>query len=284
MRNRRITFLAGIATLALVAGTGFVAAQDTSKEQKIPTQPHASAPAMKADKGAGAKMGQGTQSGKMGEAQGVAGESKGGQGQNAQKDKMGQTESTPKGGAKTGKDAERMSHSAAEKGADQNAKETDRHAREMNRGEKADKERFGEGKTNEGKMNEGRAAKDERNKEGASTTAEQRRNGGPNTVRSEDQRLHGLQGNASGVTLNDEQRTRIRNTVINARGAPRIGSIDFDLAVGTAIPRGRIEIVPVPETLVAIEPAWRGFRYFIYEDELVIVDPHDMRIVAVVPV
>jgi hypothetical protein len=93
-----------------------------------------------------------------------------------------------------------------------------------------------------------------------------------------------LQGNASGVTLNDEQRTRIRDTVVDARGAPRLGSVDFDIAVGTAVPRGRIHVVPVPETLVQIEPEWRGFLYFIVRDELVIVNPQDMRIVAVVPV
>ena len=76
----------------------------------------------------------------------------------------------------------------------------------------------------------------------------------------------------------------IRDTIINASGAPRVGSVDFDVAVGTAIPRGRIHIIPVPETLVQIEPEWRGFLYFIVRDELVIVNPEDMRIVAVVPV
>ena len=42
-------------------------------------------------------------------------------------------------------------------------------------------------------------------------------------------------------------------------------------------------VVPVPNTLVQIEPRWRGFLYFVYEDEVVIVNPHDMKIVAVVP-
>jgi hypothetical protein len=34
---------------------------------------------------------------------------------------------------------------------------------------------------------------------------------------------------------------------------------------------------------VQIDPAWRGFLYFVYEDEVVIVNPRDMRIVAVLP-
>ena len=40
--------------------------------------------------------------------------------------------------------------------------------------------------------------------------------------------------------LTEEQRTRIRSTVINVAGAPRVASVDFDVTVGTVIPRGRI--------------------------------------------
>ena len=263
MRNRRTTLLAGIAAFALIAGTGFVAAQETSQGNKSTMQPHAGGTNMKTEKeGAGGKMG--PQSGKMDARQG--GESTHAQGM--QKGKMGENESSSKAESKTGKNAERMNKSTAEGGKSSETKRGEKYGEE-----KGSKGKLGEGKANKEKFGEG---KGERNKEGA--TAEQRRNG------SEDQRLHGLQGNASHVTLNDQQRTRIRDTVINARGAPRVGSVDFDVAVGTAIPRDRIHIVPVPETLVEIYPAWRGFRYFIYEDEIVVVDPEDMRIIAVLPV
>jgi hypothetical protein len=40
----------------------------------------------------------------------------------------------------------------------------------------------------------------------------------------------------------------------------------------------------VPETLVQIDPEWDGFLYFVYEDEIVVVYPSDMEIVAVLPV
>jgi hypothetical protein len=73
-------------------------------------------------------------------------------------------------------------------------------------------------------------------------------------------------------------------TVIRASGAPRLGHVDFDVTVGAVIPRDRIHVIAVPETLVQIEPEWRGFLYFVYEDEVVIVNPSDMRIVAVLPV
>ncbi len=63
-----------------------------------------------------------------------------------------------------------------------------------------------------------------------------------------------------------------------------MGHVDFDVRVGTIIHRRDVDIVPVPETLVRVEPEWRGYLYFVYEDEVVIVNPHDMRIVAVVAV
>ena len=44
MRNQRTTFLAGVAALALVAGTGFASAQETSQDHKGAAQPHASTP------------------------------------------------------------------------------------------------------------------------------------------------------------------------------------------------------------------------------------------------
>lgn len=86
------------------------------------------------------------------------------------------------------------------------------------------------------------------------------------------------------VRLTDQQRSRIRETVIEGRDAPRVGHVDFDLRVGSTVPRRDVQIVPVPETLVSIDPEWRGYLYFVYEDEVVIVNPRNMRIVAVLDV
>jgi hypothetical protein len=98
------------------------------------------------------------------------------------------------------------------------------------------------------------------------------------------QGAQGARGAGTNVTLNDQQRTQIRETIINGRGAPRVGNVDFAVNVGTVVPRGHLHLVRVPETLVRIDSAWRGFLYFVYNDEVVIVDPHDMRIVEVLPV
>jgi hypothetical protein len=52
--------------------------------------------------------------------------------------------------------------------------------------------------------------------------------------------------------------------------------------VGTVVPRGSVEIVPVPEARVEIEPERRGFLYIVCLEEIVLIDPGDMTIVAVV--
>ena len=70
------------------------------------------------------------------------------------------------------------------------------------------------------------------------------------------------QGGAAGkaaaganIKLSAEQRT-IRTTVL--QGGPRVNNVNFDVTVGTVVPRGSVEIVAVPATLVEIEPQWRA--------------------------
>ncbi len=217
MSFHRNILLAGIAALALAAGTGLAAAEEPSTGQSPQNrQPHATQ-----------QMNHAPAAGQMGQR------------------------------------AQDENHGAA-------ARQPRERADEGNRAVKTDKGQ--------------NAAEGERNGKAAQ---EQNRNGRDNNAAAQRERngMHGLQGNASGMhaRLTDEQRTRIRSTVINAAGAPRVGHVDFDVTVGTVIPRNGIHIVPVPEMLVQIEPEWRGFLYFVYEDEVVIVNPGDMRIVAVVP-
>jgi hypothetical protein len=89
---------------------------------------------------------------------------------------------------------------------------------------------------------------------------------------------------AANVKLSADQRTRIKTIVLAGNGGPRVTNVNFDVRVGVVVPRGGVEYVPVPEALVAIEPAWAGFLYFIYGEEVVIIDPDTLAIVAVVPV
>ncbi len=85
------------------------------------------------------------------------------------------------------------------------------------------------------------------------------------------------------VNLTTEQRTKIHSIIVSDRSAPRIAHADFDVHVGTVVPRGKVKLVPLPSTIVEIEPSWRGFEYFLVGDEIVVVDPATLRIVAVLP-
>jgi len=41
-------------------------------------------------------------------------------------------------------------------------------------------------------------------------------------------------------------------------------------------------LVTVPKVLVDIHPAWRSYEYFVYNEQVIIVDPHDWHIVEVI--
>jgi Protein of unknown function (DUF1236) len=91
------------------------------------------------------------------------------------------------------------------------------------------------------------------------------------------------QGAAAGrgaVNISPEQRTRLHAVFAGERNAPRVNEVDFDLAVGRPVPRS-VHFVPVPQAIFAIEPAWRGYDYFMVGDQIVIVDPRSMEIVAI---
>lgn len=285
MRTHRNTFLAGIAALALIAGTSFASAQEQGKDQN-------GAPG-KAPHAATQQMNKGPATGKMGQSAQEQTRSNGkmdrsAQEQNRATGKMGKT--AQEQNRATGK-MDKMGKTAQEqnRNAEPNAQKLNRQAEKtdhirtnhVNKSAKATfaksrSARFERHEPNRMARHEGnrsRTAQEQNRREGMQNTAERQRKG-----------FEGLQGNATGmnVQLNEQQRTQIRDTVINAQGAPRVGNVDFNVAVGTVVPRGRVHVVPVPETLVRIEPAWRGFLYFVWNDDVVIVNPRTMRIVAVV--
>src|SRR6266567_317458 len=93
------------------------------------------------------------------------------------------------------------------------------------------------------------------------------------------------QGGAQGrVSINEQQRTRIHDVVVNKNFTSRFraSNVNFDVRVGTRIPRS-FHLFAVPEDIVVIAPRFRGFRFFIVEDEIVFVDPVTFEIVAVMP-
>jgi hypothetical protein len=58
---------------------------------------------------------------------------------------------------------------------------------------------------------------------------------------------------------------------------------NINVSVGNPLPPS-VSFAPVPPALVRIEPAWRGLAYFLFGEEIVLVNPRTRRIVAVVRV
>ncbi len=58
-------------------------------------------------------------------------------------------------------------------------------------------------------------------------------------------------------------------------------NVNFSLSVGTVVPR-TVTLVVLPATVVEIYPAWRGYRYFLVGDQIIIVEPDTLRIVMII--
>ena len=84
------------------------------------------------------------------------------------------------------------------------------------------------------------------------------------------------------VEINEQQRSRIRDVVVSRRNVPRVSNVNFDIRVGTVVPRS-VRFVTVPEDIVRIYPRFRRHRILIVSDEILIIDPVTYEIVAVLP-
>jgi hypothetical protein len=84
------------------------------------------------------------------------------------------------------------------------------------------------------------------------------------------------------VTVTNEQRTQIRQR-LGANTSARIdrNQVNFSLSVGVTVPR-TVRVFDLPPEIVTIVPAYRGYKYVIVEDEILIIDPRTLRIVAVI--
>jgi hypothetical protein len=85
------------------------------------------------------------------------------------------------------------------------------------------------------------------------------------------------------ASLTTEQKTKIRTTVLNSGPKVSRSSINFNISVGTVVPRS-VHFVTVPQTIVEIYPEYRGFDYFVVDEEIVIIDPHSYKIVTIINV
>lgn len=116
----------------------------------------------------------------------------------------------------------------------------------------------------------GKAASDERSKDGMKADQKNAGEGKAGTTT-------GQAG--AGAKLSSEQRTTIRTSITKQNIKPAT-NINFSINVGTRVPR-TVGFHPLPAEVVTIYPDWRGYEFFLVNDQIVVVNPRTLEIVAV---
>jgi hypothetical protein len=86
----------------------------------------------------------------------------------------------------------------------------------------------------------------------------------------------------AGAKLSTEQRTKI-STVIKEQNIRPVTNVNFAISVGTRVPR-EVSFHPLPAEIVTIYPDWRGYEMFLVNDQIIVVNPRTLEIVAVLDV
>jgi hypothetical protein len=82
------------------------------------------------------------------------------------------------------------------------------------------------------------------------------------------------------AALSSEQHAKIRDT-LRIEKSERLANVPFSTKVGEAIP-GTVHLYVLPVSIMEYAPQYRGYEYILVGNEILIVDPRTLRIVAVI--
>lgn len=88
-------------------------------------------------------------------------------------------------------------------------------------------------------------------------------------------------GKRTAANLSTEQRTKIRTVIKNDVHVAPVTSVNFNVAIGTAVPR-TVHFYPLPQEVLEVYPEWRGYDFIVVRDEIVIVEPDTYEIVYII--
>jgi len=285
------TLLATVAAAALFAGTSFAMAEGMGRDQGG----GAGGGAQQSQRGGGEMNKSGAESKgseqKGAQQKGAQSEQKGGKsqttGQGAQSEQKGAQQ---KGAQSEQKGAQQKGAQSEQKGAQQKGAQSEQKGKGATTGQGTgmDQQKSGQaqqksGQTEQQKTQQAPSGRNQAQQPSGRGQAQQGQQGGATTGQGA-----ATSTQAGGaVNLTSEQKTQIRTTVLQGSNVPRVerSSVNFNISVGTVVPRsGSVRIVEVPDTIVRIHPQWRGYRYFVVDEEIIIVEPSSYKIVAVLNV
>lgn len=100
--------------------------------------------------------------------------------------------------------------------------------------------------------------------------------------KSADEGKRSTRGQAEAVgsaQLTSEQRAKITTIVMQHKVAP--ARLDVSVKVGTRVPDS-VHLYPLPQGVFAVYPEWRGYEYILVGDEIVVINPRNHEIVAII--
>jgi hypothetical protein len=108
---------------------------------------------------------------------------------------------------------------------------------------------------------------------------------GRNGQANERSRESGNTGSTSGsdTKLTSEQRTQVRQHFSSSVKSKSITNVNFSVSVGAIVPRS-VHVYEVPADIVKIVPAYRGYKYVVVRDEILILEPDTLKIVVIIDV
>jgi hypothetical protein len=104
---------------------------------------------------------------------------------------------------------------------------------------------------------------------------------GTNTQHANESRDSSKGSRGAPVQLSEAQRTKIEGIIGKGDTARVTTNVNFNIKVGATIPRS-VHVAALPEDVVEIVPQYEGFDYVVVSDEILIVDPDSLAIVAVI--
>lgn len=86
----------------------------------------------------------------------------------------------------------------------------------------------------------------------------------------------------AGAKLSTEQRTKITSVIREQKVQPET-NVNFNVTVGARVPK-TVHFHPLPAEIITVYPDWRGYQFFLVREEIVVVNPRTLEIVAVLEV
>jgi Protein of unknown function (DUF1236) len=95
-------------------------------------------------------------------------------------------------------------------------------------------------------------------------------------------RPRAIKQSSATLQLSAEQRQKIKEIISQQSNPPKVQRAPFEMMIGTAVPN-EVGLKDIPPEITQIMNGYWGDQYVLVQDELVIVDQHSHRVVAIVP-